>query len=330
MNGDGQGRLGFGPAGFAVALVAALAASVAVAAQGSVPFSLTLTAQGRAFDQSSLRVPAGAAVTLRFVNNDSGVPHNVSIYETSAAAKAIFQGERITGPQTIDYAFTAPTRPGTYFFRCDVHPTTMSGAFVVVPAVAVDLTAAQMAFDKTAITVPANAYVTVQFSNDDPGIPHTFSVYARTSAQTAIFQGAAITGPTTGDYTFFAPATPGRYVFRCDVHPALMSGDFVVVPVVEIDLSAKGMAFDRSTITVPVGAYVEMHFANQDAGVQHNFALYCCSSAQTTYFQGDLITGPGALDYAFFAPDGPGTYFFRCDAHPAQMNGDFVVTAPAA
>jgi N-methylhydantoinase B len=29
------------------------------------------------------------------------------------------------------YRFTAPSVPGTYFFRCDFHPVTMSGTFVV-------------------------------------------------------------------------------------------------------------------------------------------------------------------------------------------------------
>jgi plastocyanin len=45
--------------------------------------------------------------------------------------KPIFVGQIITGPSaTIDYKFTAPITPGTYFFRCDVHPS-MNGSFIV-------------------------------------------------------------------------------------------------------------------------------------------------------------------------------------------------------
>jgi plastocyanin len=37
----------------------------------------------------------------------------------------------VTGPTTTTYTFTAPSTPGSYFFRCDVHPTQMTGTFVV-------------------------------------------------------------------------------------------------------------------------------------------------------------------------------------------------------
>jgi plastocyanin len=39
-------------------------------------------------------------------------------------------GEIITGPATINYTFTAPSEPGTYYFQCDVHPS-MNGDFIV-------------------------------------------------------------------------------------------------------------------------------------------------------------------------------------------------------
>jgi plastocyanin len=69
-------------------------------------------------------------VTINFDNKDN-VPHNFALYETSAASNPIFVGEVITGPQTITYEFSGPLEPGTYFFRCDVHPLTMTGEFIV-------------------------------------------------------------------------------------------------------------------------------------------------------------------------------------------------------
>jgi len=36
-----------------------------------------------------------------------------------------------TGPRQVEYGFVAPTAPGNYFFRCDVHPDQMTGTFVV-------------------------------------------------------------------------------------------------------------------------------------------------------------------------------------------------------
>jgi plastocyanin len=94
--------------------------------------TIALVAQGMAFNVSTITVSAGAAVTINFNNQDSGIPHNFSLYTNSSASPpALFQGQIITGPATMTYTFTAPAQPGTYFFRCDIHPTTMTGSFVV-------------------------------------------------------------------------------------------------------------------------------------------------------------------------------------------------------
>ncbi len=94
---------------------------------------------------------------------------------------------------------------------------------------------------------------------------------------------------------------------------------------VTVDLSARNIAFDKSTITVPAGADVTVNFDNEDDGIPHNFAVYTDSSATDKIFSGETITGPDTTTYTFTAPSDPGTYFFRCDVHPEQMTGDFVV-----
>jgi plastocyanin len=93
-----------------------------------------------------------------------------------------------------------------------------------------------------------------------------------------------------------------------------------------VNLAAKNIAFNTSTITVPAGANVTVNFDNQDSGIPHNFAVYETSAAQNTIFKGEIVTGPKKTTYTFTAPDKPGTYFFRCDVHPTQMTGQFVVS----
>ena len=95
------------------------------------PVTIRLTAKNISFDQNTITVASGAKVTLVFDNQDIGVPHNVAFYTDSSASKSIFVGGLVTGPGTITYAFTAPGALGTYFFRCDVHPTMMTGTFIV-------------------------------------------------------------------------------------------------------------------------------------------------------------------------------------------------------
>jgi plastocyanin len=91
--------------------------------------NLTLTSVNMAFDQNTITIPAGASIVMKFVNQDR-VPHNFAMYTDSSAAKAIFVGENITN-STVTYKFAAPSAPGKYFFRCDVHPKTMVGTVVV-------------------------------------------------------------------------------------------------------------------------------------------------------------------------------------------------------
>lgn len=93
--------------------------------------AITVTAAGMAFDTSTITVSAGAHITITFINNDSGVPHNIAFYTSSSAATVIYKGARTTGVSTVTYTFDAPATPGTYFFRCDVHPSTMTGEFIV-------------------------------------------------------------------------------------------------------------------------------------------------------------------------------------------------------
>ncbi len=98
--------------------------------------TIDLVAENIAFNMSTITVPAGAAVTINFDNKDSQIPHNFALYQSGngpsgTATAPIFTGQIIVGPSTTVYNFTAPTTPGNYFFRCDVHPTIMYGTFVV-------------------------------------------------------------------------------------------------------------------------------------------------------------------------------------------------------
>lgn len=98
---------------------------------------------------------------------------------------------------------------------------------------------------------------------------------------------------------------------------------------VTVDLMAKNLSFNVNSITVPAGSNVVINFDNQDSGIPHNFAVYTDSSANTIIFKGPIITGINRTTYTFAAPNTPGTYFFRCDVHPTQMTGEFIVSAAA-
>lgn len=92
--------------------------------------ALTVTAKDIHYSTGCLAAPAGKPFTITFRNQDSGVPHNVAIYTSSSATKVLFRGQIAAGVTTVTYH--VPALPaGTYYFRCDVHPTAMHGTFVV-------------------------------------------------------------------------------------------------------------------------------------------------------------------------------------------------------
>jgi plastocyanin len=91
--------------------------------------SLEVTAQGIAFDTDCLAAPADQPFEIRFRNEDPD-SHNVAIYTDSSASEALFEGEIFPGPDERTYPVD-PLQAGDFFFRCDVHPTQMTGTFVV-------------------------------------------------------------------------------------------------------------------------------------------------------------------------------------------------------
>jgi plastocyanin len=129
---------------------------------------------------------------------------------------------------------TAPTTVPTMSMTMTIPPTTVPPTQTTTTtgtpsgSVTIDLMAKNIAFNKTSITVPAGSKVTVNFDNEDSGIPHNFAVYTNSQATTPIFKGQIITGIAKTTYTFTAPTTPGDYYFRCDVHPTIMYGTFKV------------------------------------------------------------------------------------------------------
>ena len=114
----------------AIALTAFALLAGEVFSQSGGTVTIDLAAQNSAFDQKTVTVPAGARVIINFENRDR-IPHNVSVYESERAIKVFYYSKIINGMQNVQYEFTAPEKPGTYFFRCDLHPRGMIGDFVV-------------------------------------------------------------------------------------------------------------------------------------------------------------------------------------------------------
>lgn len=81
----------------------------------------------------------------------------------------------------------------------------------------VTISAKDLAFDQTEVTVPADEAFTIVLDNQESA-PHNVAVYTDESASTKISIGEIFSGPAQESQTVPALAA-GNYFFRCDVHP---------------------------------------------------------------------------------------------------------------
>lgn len=89
---------------------------------------VTVVAKQIAFNTPRLLLKANVQVTITLDNQDVAVEHNVAIYGDDTLKEKIFVPKTFAGPDSRDYV-VPPTPPGTYFFRCDIHPN-MNGQAV--------------------------------------------------------------------------------------------------------------------------------------------------------------------------------------------------------
>lgn len=94
--------------------------SKAAATGGAGSSGTAITIKNFSFKPSPLKVKAGAAVQ---VTNGDGTAHTVT-----ADDKTSFDTSRIEGGS--GKGFTAPTKPGTYAYHCNIHDY-MKGSLIV-------------------------------------------------------------------------------------------------------------------------------------------------------------------------------------------------------
>ncbi len=93
--------------------------------------SLTITASGRKFDKDCLAAPADQNFTIAYDNKDAGTNHNIVVLRSHTdTGQPLFRAPLIQGPKTETLNVNG-LPAGTYAFHCEVHPSAMSGSFVV-------------------------------------------------------------------------------------------------------------------------------------------------------------------------------------------------------
>lgn len=95
------------------------------------PAEIEITAKALTFDKKDLSVPSGVPAVI-VLNNQDPDQHNLSIYPNAEVGRtqqgALLKGTLFPGPAVRRYRLSAQP-PGTYYFQCDIHVTTMNGTF---------------------------------------------------------------------------------------------------------------------------------------------------------------------------------------------------------
>jgi plastocyanin len=209
-------------------------------AEEVVPVQIQLAAPAGAatkgFQPTELSAPADYPFTIEFTNEDT-LQHNVVVTQekTTATAGALAVGTPVTGPAApVPVALSGLAR-GSYYFFCEFHPTTMTGTLTVAgpppasgqpqgPVVTVN---DPTRFDPNTIELPAGQPATITLDNEDPGVQHNLDVYTDKDYTQSLAKTPDVTGVGSGQVALPA-LEPGTYYFRCDFHPATMTGTITV------------------------------------------------------------------------------------------------------
>ena len=82
----------------------------------------------------------------------------------------------------------------------------------------VTITARNIAYDVTEVTVPAGRPFTIAFVNNDAGVPHNVAIHQDSPTGPEVWKGEIFNGVETRNYQVPALAA-GTYGFACSVHP---------------------------------------------------------------------------------------------------------------
>jgi plastocyanin len=90
----------------------------------------------------------------------------------------------------------------------------------------VAIVASGIKFDKDCLAAPASQPFTITYENKDD-VAHNIAVLESHTATDVLFRLDIFRGPKT-ETLRVAALKPGTYAFHCEVHPAQMSGTFIV------------------------------------------------------------------------------------------------------
>jgi nitrite reductase (NO-forming) len=186
----------------------------------------TLPAKG----VQTISVPPGGAVIVQFKADVPG-DYKLVDHALGRVAKGAVGVLKVTGANDEDI-FGVPGGMPTAISGHEMTHTPTTDAGVEVPAGGTTtVTMTDSKFEPKAFTVKAGSSVTFETPNKGK-LPHNMRIATLagdySSPQSVATTPEIVNGGATGKLTWTAPSATGTYKFRCDVHPADMTGTITV------------------------------------------------------------------------------------------------------
>lgn len=87
---------------------------------------VSVTATDFAFEPASPQITGGAQVTVTLTNSGEA-PHTLNFYLDEGLRNRLGETGQVQPGQSGSFTFTAPESGGILYFRCQLHPSQMSG-----------------------------------------------------------------------------------------------------------------------------------------------------------------------------------------------------------
>jgi plastocyanin len=85
-----------------------------------------------------------------------------------------------------------------------------------------------------------------------------------------------------------------------------------------VQISALGIKYEQTSVTVKAGTSFQIAFDNKDAGVPHNVSIHQGSATGAELFKGTVFNGVETRTYTV-PPLDAGAYAFVCTVHPTMI-----------
>ena len=92
----------------------------------------------------------------------------------------------------------------------------------------------------------------------------------------------------------------------------------------QLSLTAHDISWNTNCLAITSGQQANITIANEDAGIDHNFAIYDGPSIKHEYFVVPKFSGVATKTFPI-STLAPGKYYFQCNVHGPAMSGVFIV-----